>query len=80
MSVQEQFKKTRILEHRNIANFSTYKNSAVSVDQPIFEPTPSVIQFTNYEPLQVKEVVLKLRWVVFLFVCFCFEFECADGF
>lgn len=44
-----------------MANYSTYKDSAVSVDQPLFEPTPSVIQFSNYEPLQVKEVVLKLR-------------------
>jgi len=33
----------------------------VDVDEPLFQPEPHVIQFTNYEPLQVKEQILKLR-------------------
>jgi len=31
------------------------------VDEPLFAPEPHVIQFTNYEPLQTKEQILKLR-------------------
>lgn len=44
-----------------MGNFSIYSNSVVPVDQPLFEPIPSVIQFTDFEPLQIKEKVLKLR-------------------
>jgi hypothetical protein len=31
------------------------------VDEPIFAPEPHVIQFTNYEPQQTKEQILRLR-------------------
>lgn len=33
----------------------------MSVDEPIFSPEPHVIQFTNYEPQQTKEHILRLR-------------------
>ena len=38
-----------------------YSDSQVDVDEPLFQPEPHVIQFTNYEPLQVKEQILRLR-------------------
>lgn len=45
----------------NIGDHSIYPDAQVSVDEPIFQPVPHVIQFTNYEPLQIKEHILKLR-------------------
>jgi hydrocephalus-inducing protein len=45
----------------NIADFSIYKDSIVPIDIPIFEPSPTMIQFSDYEPLQIKEQVFKLR-------------------
>lgn len=45
----------------NIADFSIYKDSIVPIDEPIFEPIPPLIQFNDYEPLQIKEKVFKLR-------------------
>lgn len=35
--------------------------SAVSIDEPLFEPIPPMIQFSDYEPLQIKTKVFKLR-------------------
>lgn len=31
------------------------------MDEPLFKPEPHVIQFTNYEALQIKEQILKLK-------------------
>jgi len=45
----------------NISDNSIYSDSAVPVDEPLFKPEPHVIQFTNYEALQIKEQILKLR-------------------
>lgn len=45
----------------NIADFSTYTDSAVSIDEPLFAPIPAIIQFTDYEPLQVQEKIFSLR-------------------
>jgi hydrocephalus-inducing protein len=45
----------------NIADFSIYKDSIVPIDEPIFEPIPPLIQFNDYEPLQIKEKIFKLR-------------------
>lgn len=45
----------------NIGDHSIYPDAQVSVDEPLFQPVPHVIQFTNYEPLQIKEQILKLR-------------------
>lgn len=33
----------------------------MSIDEPLFEAVPPVIQFSDYEPLQIKEKVFKLR-------------------
>jgi len=53
--------KPKIVQFLNIADFSSYTDSAVSIDEPLFEPVPAIIQFTDYEPLQVKEKILSLR-------------------
>jgi len=60
-SIFEQYPKPKIIEFLNIGDNSTYSESNVSVDEPIFQPEPHVIQFTNYEELQTKEQILKLR-------------------
>ena len=31
------------------------------IDEPLFEPLPSIIQFTDYEPLQIKDKIFRLR-------------------
>ncbi len=49
------------MQFLNISDFSSYTDSAVSMDEPIFEPIPSIIQFNDYEPLQVKEKILSFR-------------------
>lgn len=33
----------------------------MNIDEPLFEAVPPVIQFSDYEPLQIKEKVFKLR-------------------
>ena len=60
-SIVDQFPKPKIIQHFNITDNSIYSDSQVDVDEPLFQPEPHVIQFTNYEPLQVKEQILKLR-------------------
>ena len=44
-----------------MADFSIYTQSVVDIDEPVFEPIPAIIQFTDYEPLQIKEKIFKLR-------------------
>ena len=44
-----------------MADFSIYTQSIVDIDEPVFEPIPAIIQFTDYEPLQIKEKIFKLR-------------------
>jgi hydrocephalus-inducing protein len=46
---------------QNLADFSIYTVSQVPIDEPLFEPIPPIIQFTDYEPLQIKEKIFKLR-------------------
>jgi hydrocephalus-inducing protein len=53
--------KPKIVQFLNIADFSSYTESAVPIDEPLFEPLPSIIQFTDYEPLQIKDKVFRLR-------------------
>ena len=60
-SIKEQYPKPKIIEFLNIAENSIYTDLKVNVDQLIFQPEPHVIQFTNYEELQTKEQILKLR-------------------
>ena len=62
-SLIEQYLKPKIVQFLNIADFSIYPDSVVPIDEPLFQPSPVVIQFTNYEPLQIKEQILKLRLV-----------------
>ena len=60
-SIIEQFPKPKIIQFLNIGDNSIHTDSQVNVDEPLFAPEPHVIQFTNYEPLQTREQVLKLR-------------------
>lgn len=53
--------KPKIVQFLNLADFSSYTNSAVSIDEPLFEPSPSIVQFTDYEPLQIKDKIFRLR-------------------
>lgn len=45
----------------NLADNSIYTDTCVPVDEPLFEAIPPVIQFTDYEPLQLKQKLFKLR-------------------
>ena len=49
--------KPRIVEFLNLADYSINTESYVSIDEPLFEPIPSLIQFSDYEPLQIREKV-----------------------
>jgi hydrocephalus-inducing protein len=53
--------KPKIVQFLNIGDFSSYTESSVPIDEPLFEPIPSIIQFTDYEPLQIKDKVFRLR-------------------
>ncbi len=53
--------KPKIIQFLNMADFSSFTNSTVSIDEPLFEPSPSIVQFTDYEPLQIKDKIFRLR-------------------
>lgn len=57
----DQYKKPRIIQFLNINDYSSCPDSVVPIDEALFQPSPVVIQFRNYEPLQTKTQVLKLR-------------------
>lgn len=57
----EAYQKPRIVEFLNLADYSINTESYVDIDEPLFEAIPPVISFTDYEPLQIKEKVFKLR-------------------
>lgn len=57
----EAFQKPRIIQFLNIADYSINTESYVTIDEPLFEAIPPVICFSDYEPLQIKEKVFKLR-------------------
>jgi hydrocephalus-inducing protein len=60
-SVDVAYIKPRITEFLNIGDYSINRESCVPIEEPLFEPIPSVIRFTDYEPLQIKSMVFKLR-------------------
>lgn len=45
----------------NLTDYSIYTDSRVPVDEPLFESIPTMITFTDYQPLQIKDKVFKLR-------------------
>ena len=53
--------KPKIVQFLNLSDFSIYTDSKVPIDEPLFEPLPPLIQFTDFEPLQIKEKIFKLR-------------------
>ena len=59
--LEELNQKPKIVQFLNIADLSSYTESAVSIDEPLFEPIPTTIQFTDYEPLQIKDKIFRLR-------------------
>ena len=59
--LDELHQKPRIVQFLNIADYSINTESYVSIDEPLFEAIPPLIQFTDYEPLQVKDKTFKLR-------------------
>ena len=60
-SILKQHEKVKIIQFLNIADNSLHPDLAVDIDEPIFQPEPKVILFTDYEPLQLRTQVLKLR-------------------
>ena len=51
--------KPKIVQFLNLADFSSYTSSAVPIDEPLFEPSPSIVQFNDYEPLQIKDKIFR---------------------
>jgi hydrocephalus-inducing protein len=50
-----------ILEFLDIGQYSNYKDTGLSIDQPLFEATPGAVKFQNCAPLQTYELPLVLR-------------------
>eukprot|EP00397_Hematodinium_sp_SG-2012_P000030 GEMP01000030.1.p1 GENE.GEMP01000030.1~~GEMP01000030.1.p1 ORF type:complete len:4608 (+),score=1069.56 GEMP01000030.1:10-13833(+) len=50
-----------IVELLNMSLFSHHTTSAVSVDEPLFVPTPSLVEFRDFEGLQTYDLTLYLR-------------------
>lgn len=44
----EENQKPRIIEFLNLADYSINTESYVSIDEPLFEAIPAIIQFTDY--------------------------------
>ena len=53
--------KPKITKFLNLADYSIYTDTNVAIDEPLFEAIPPIIQFTDYEPLQLKQKIFKLR-------------------
>ncbi len=58
----DKYKKPQIVQFLNINDFSSYPDSVVPIEEALFQPSPVVIQFRGYEPLQTKTQILKLRY------------------
>ncbi|EGR28756.1 hypothetical protein IMG5_169530, partial [Ichthyophthirius multifiliis] len=59
--LEDFYKKPQIKKFLNLADYSIYTNTDIPIDEPLFEPIPHLIQFTDYEPLQLKEKIFRLR-------------------
>lgn len=46
--LEDLHQKPRIVQFLNLADFSINTESYVSIDEPLFEPIPPLIQFTDY--------------------------------
>lgn len=60
-SIMKQNDKEKIVQFLNINDNSLQQKNKVNIDEPIFQPEPKVILFTDYEPLQLRTQILKLR-------------------
>ncbi len=54
-------KTPKIIQYQNLADHSANTYSKVNIDEPLFQPIPSLLQFNDYEPLQIKEQKFRLR-------------------
>lgn len=52
--MQDLHKDPEIIQFLNLADYSIYPNTEIPLETPLFTPEPTVIQFTNYEPLDTK--------------------------
>ena len=59
-SILDQYKKVQIIQFLNIGDNSLHTDFAVNIDDPLFQPEPKVILFTDYEPLQIRTQILRL--------------------
>ncbi len=51
----------RIIEFMDASEFSAHKDTGISMDTPLFQPTPSVIAFQGYTPREPQDVTVRLR-------------------
>lgn len=51
----------KIIEFLNTKDFTCQVTSILPIETPLFEPLPPVIMFSDYEALNVKTAILKLR-------------------
>ena len=54
-------KEPKIIEFLNTKDFSCQVDSNLPINTPLFEAIPPVIMFSDYEALNVKTAILKLR-------------------
>jgi hydrocephalus-inducing protein len=59
--VDDKSHKSKIVQFLNLGDFSIYTDSRVPVDEPLFESIPTMITFSDYQPLQIKDKLFKLR-------------------
>jgi hydrocephalus-inducing protein len=58
---QTQEVKPKITSFLNLGQYSHHTESVVPVDEPLFKPSPSVIEFIDFEGLQTYDATLYLR-------------------
>jgi hydrocephalus-inducing protein len=51
----------RVLEFLDMSSLSSHRDSAASVDRPLFDPMPGEVRFQQFEPLRTYELPLLLR-------------------
>ena len=51
----------RIIEFMDVAEFSNYKDTGISIDVPLFQPFPSEVRFQRYTVGETVSVPLVLR-------------------
>lgn len=60
-SLADMHRTPEIIQFLNLADYSIYPQTEVPLDEPLFKPEPTVLQFSNYEPLDTLTATLRLR-------------------